>query len=412
MQVFVIIINIRGDLMSEYINTSDERVKRLDQYLTRLVNKDSLREAYDEAKDAIDEVTPFDVLRLTRFQTDSDMSIDEIKEVADRIVNVFHIPLSEFPWGKHEHHQFFKVILEEHRAIESKLDGMKSIFKERDLIKNKEILQTRFSELDEMKKHFVKMQNIFFPKLEKRELALMPLQVMWSVHDDARKSLKNILLYLEDVEEKEHDLLLEIGEFYYLVYGLLQKQELILYPVASYLLDEVDFDEMYNECLEIGYAYMKTPTDKIQVQKETEVEVDEDVLYSSFTGSLTKEQLQLTLDNIPIDITYVDEHDKVVFFNNAKDRFFPRSPSIVGRAVDKCHPPESVHVVNEIVEAFKEGRKDKASFWLQMKGKFIVINYYALRNEQGKYKGVLEVSQDVSEIRSLEGQRKILDWEE
>jgi len=398
--------------MSEYINTSDERVERLNAYLTKLINKDDLRGAYEEAKDAIDEVTPFDVLRLTRFHVDTEMTIDEIKEVADRIVNVFHIPLSTFPWDEEKDHVFFTKILEEHRAIEGKLQDMKAIFKERDLLKNKEVLQGRFAELKEMNKHFVKMQNIFFPKLEALEVALMPLKVMWSVHDDAKKSLKAILGYLDKVEEHEQDLLLEIGEFYYLVYGLLQKQELILYPVASYLLEKADFDQMYNECIDIGYAYIEQPKEKIKETGKKEVDSRKDILYSTFTGALTTEQLTLTLDNIPIDITYVDEFDKVVYFNNAKDRFFPRSPSIIGRDVDKCHPPESVHVVNEIVDAFKEGRKDKASFWLQMKGKFIVINYYALRNEEGQYKGVLEVSQDVTEIRSLEGNRKILDWEE
>jgi PAS domain S-box-containing protein len=240
----------------------------------------------------------------------------------------------------------------------------------------------------------------------------MPLRVMWSVHDDAQKCLKNILSYLEDVEEKEHDLVLEIGEFYYMVYGLLQKQELILYPVASYVLEKQDFDEMYNECLDLGYAYIDSPKTKIQIEDEEHDEENEGVLYSSFTGTLTKEQLQLTLDTIPVDITYVDEDDKVVYFNNAKDRLFPRSPSVIGRTVDKCHPPESVHVVNKIVEAFKAGKKDKAMFWLQMKKKFILIQYFALRDEQGNYKGVLEASQDVTEIKSLEGQHKILDWEE
>lgn len=398
--------------MSEFINTSEERVQRLNDYLSKLIHKEDLRGAYEQAKDAIDEVTPFDVLSLTRFQLETDMTIDEIKEVADRVVNVFHIPLSSFPWDDTKDHVFYKSILEEHNAIEDKLQAMKSIFKERDLLKNKERLMERFSELEEMKKHFVKMQNVFFPMLEKQEVALMPLKVMWSVHDDALRSLKKILQYLEHAEEKEQDLLLEIGEFYYLVYGLLQKQELILYPVASYVLSEEDFDQMYNECVDIGFAYTSKKREKLTSKSVVDKKNDKDVLYSTFTGSLTKEQLTLTLDNIPIDITYVDEFDKVVYFNNAKDRFFPRSPSIVGRDVDKCHPPESVHVVNEIVEAFKEGRKDKASFWLPIKGKFIVIQYYALRNEEGNYKGVLEVSQDVTEIRALQGSRKILDWEE
>ncbi len=112
-----------------------------------------------------------------------------------------------------------------------------------------------------------------------------------------------------------------------------------------------------------------------------------------------------------MDITIVDENDKVLFFNKAKDRFFPRSPAIVGRLVQNCHPPESVHIVEKIVEAFKIGKKDKADFWIQMKGKFILIQYFALRDENGNYKGVIEVSQDITEIRNLQGEKRLLNWE-
>ncbi len=111
-----------------------------------------------------------------------------------------------------------------------------------------------------------------------------------------------------------------------------------------------------------------------------------------------------------MDITIVDENDKVLFFNKAKDRFFPRSPAIVGRLGQNCHTPESVHIVEKIIKAFKTGKKDKADFWIQMKGKFILIQYFALRDKSGIYKGVIEASQDVTEIRNLQGEKRLLNW--
>ncbi|OPX25971.1 MAG: hypothetical protein B1H06_06605 [Candidatus Cloacimonas sp. 4484_143] len=119
----------------------------------------------------------------------------------------------------------------------------------------------------------------------------------------------------------------------------------------------------------------------------------------------------MILNTIPLDITFIDENDEVRYFSNPKDRFFPRSPAIIGRKVQKCHPPESVHVVEKILDSFKAGTRDEASFHIQMKGKVIQIRYFAVRNENGNYLGTLEVGQDVTEIRDLEGEKRLLDWE-
>ena len=129
------------------------------------------------------------------------------------------------------------------------------------------------------------------------------------------------------------------------------------------------------------------------------------------TGHLSLEEIKTMINTLPLDITYVDENDRVRFFSNPEDRFFPRSKAIIGRTVQNCHPPESVDTVEKILESFKSGEKDKARFWIQMKGKFVLIEYYALRDQAGNYKGTLEVSQDITELRELEGEQRLLDWE-
>jgi len=139
-----------------------------------------------------------------------------------------------------------------------------------------------------------------------------------------------------------------------------------------------------------------------QVSGANEVKLDE--------GRLTEEQIRLLLKSLPFDITFVDEKDKVCFYSASKDRIFPRSPAVIGRSVQNCHPPKSVHIVEKIVKSFKEKTKDKAEFWVQQGDLFIHIRYFPVYDEKGDYKGVVEVSQEVSGIRSLKGQKRILDW--
>jgi DUF438 domain-containing protein len=132
--------------------------------------------------------------------------------------------------------------------------------------------------------------------------------------------------------------------------------------------------------------------------------------FSSSSGGLTPEQINLLLKNLPIDVTFVDETDTVAYYSAGAERVFPRSPAIIGRKVQNCHPPDSVHMVNRILEAFRSGRRAAAEFWIQLKGRFVYIRYFAVRDGEGYYKGCLEVSQDVTGIRGLQGEQRLLDW--
>jgi hypothetical protein len=128
------------------------------------------------------------------------------------------------------------------------------------------------------------------------------------------------------------------------------------------------------------------------------------------TGKLTAEQINLMLKNLPFDVTFVDENDTVRYYSDTKDRIFPRSPGIIGRAVQNCHPPKSVHIVNDIVQSFKDKKKDVAEFWIKQGEVFVHIRYFPVFNNAGDYKGVIEVSQEISGIQALEGEKRLLDW--
>ncbi|OYT17326.1 MAG: hypothetical protein B7C24_03145 [Bacteroidetes bacterium 4572_77] len=129
------------------------------------------------------------------------------------------------------------------------------------------------------------------------------------------------------------------------------------------------------------------------------------------TGAILPEQIKLIFNHLPVDITYVDEHNKVQYYSTPKHRIFPRTQAVLGRDVHNCHPPDSVHVVEEIVESFRNGKKDRASFWIHMGPNFVLIQYFAVRDARNVFKGTLEVSQEISEIQSLQGDRRLLDWD-
>lgn len=128
------------------------------------------------------------------------------------------------------------------------------------------------------------------------------------------------------------------------------------------------------------------------------------------TGNLTPEQVNLILTHLPLDLSFVNERDEVVYYSATRDRIFPRSPGVIGRKVQKCHPPKSVHIVQQILDDFRSGKKDVAEFWLTVQGRFVHIRYFALRDASGLYRGCLEVTQDVTGIRALTGEKRLLDW--
>jgi DUF438 domain-containing protein len=176
------------------------------------------------------------------------------------------------------------------------------------------------------------------------------------------------------------------------------------------LLSDPEWGKVRKGEEEIGYAWIRPDAEWAPaVQVEERREPGEERIKLD-TGFISRELINLMLTHLPADLTLVDEEDRVAYYSKGKERIFPRSPGIIGRKVQRCHPPDSVHIVNKLLDAFKAGEKNEAEFWIQLKGQLIHIRYFALRDGAGTYKGCLEVSQNVTEIRKLEGQRRLLDW--
>jgi len=195
------------------------------------------------------------------------------------------------------------------------------------------------------------------------------------------------------------------------------KEDKVLHPMAVDTLSEAEWIKIRAGEDDIGYAFIEgvpdwPPQAAAAAGGETAeapaAGADADLL-ALHTGDLSLEELNLMLGVLPIDFQYVDEHDRVRFYSEGH-RIFPRSPGVIGRKVQNCHPPASVHKVQQIVDAFRAGEKDTAEFWIDLRGRFVHIRYFAVRDAAGAYRGVVETSQDVTDIRALEGQRRLLDW--
>lgn len=256
--------------------------------------------------------------------------------------------------------------------------------------------------------HYTRKENQLFPVLEKHGVT-GPSRVMWGIHDDIRALLKRTRAALEQGQlEEMHAALKEavkaIGEMIF-------KEEHILFPMSIEIFAQEDWDRVRHGEEAIGYAWIEPPAATPEQRQPLKPEATAEGGFEMRTGLLDLAQINLMLTHLPVDISFVDEEDKVIYYSDCPERIFPRSPAVIGRAVQNCHPAESVEMVNRILNAFRNGEKKKAEFWITFGGKFILIQYFAVVDGEGRYRGCLEVSQDVTDIRRLEGEKRLLDWQ-
>jgi len=275
-------------------------------------------------------------------------------------------------------------------------------------------IRLHFNNLMDVDKHYRRKENLLFPFLEKYGITGPPT-VMWGKHDEIRTLLRKAFDSLVQPIQDANDIKLRSDVFLKpavkAITDMIMKEEEILFPMTLDKLTEADWYEIYKQTNEIGYClYDPKFTWKPQGVDVSDEAIDEAGTIGLHSGSFNSEELLSILNTLPFDITFVDRNDKVKYFSQGKDRIFDRNRSILGRDVRMCHPPTSVHIVDQIIGDFKSGKADSAPFWIQMNGKFIHIEYFALRNEQGGYLGTLEVSQNLTEKRSLEGDQRLLSY--
>jgi len=407
-----------------------ERAKRIKQILAELhaAGGKNVEELKKRFAAEIADVSPTEIAEIERQMIADGVTEAEITAMCDLHVAVFRDSLDEQDSPDmqpgHPVHTF-RAENTEFGKLARRLSELTRDADAKTLAERADDLREVLDALAKIDIHYTRKENQLFPYLERHGVHGPP-QVMWSIHDQVRdhiKALSTALAQGEFAEVSERAPKL-VGT----VLDMIYKEEQILFPMALEKLSETEWVEIRDGESEIGYAFVK-PGDKWKPKIKNEVKPNSGANQGGImelkdlphtlakstrlpldVGALTLEQINIMLKTLPIDISFVDENDELRYYSGTAERIFPRSPGVIGRKVQNCHPPKSVHIVEKILAEFKAGSKDVAEFWVEVKGRFIHIRYFALRDEEGNYRGTLEVSQDVTAIRSLEGEKRLLDW--
>ena len=366
---------------------------------------------------------------------------EEILDKMDDLLNLFDGVLvraqNEYP----ENHPLW-VYLEEINAVEKVALEADELLKQEKFIKNPWL--GIFDLLAQWRTHLSRKQNQLYPMLEEHGFD-RPTRIMWTFDDGVRDAISASYALLR--EDKYEEFLASVPETLEKLRDLNSKELEVLLPTSYKLLSDEEFVRMSKNDHEIGYAIINPPglyvvpginDSAAQLNANNSGQngavsneflndlagllskyvgpvggaaVSKDVVLDVATGKLTLEQINLLFRHLPVDLSYVDENELVKFYSDTPHRIFPRSANVIGREVKNCHPAKSVHVVEEIVEKFRSGEQSQAEFWINKPGLFIYVIYTAVRDENGKFRGVLEMMQDCTHIRELEGSRTLLTWD-
>ena len=398
--------------------------------------KISLEEARKALKDRVQHLAPYEIAIIEQEMVEE--TEDEcIKEDIQAMLEVFQDVLVTKDQELPENHPI-SCYRRENAKMKELLLSVEDLV-QYPLIKNQWL--ELYEDLLKFKIHLSRKQNQLYPVLEKKGFT-RPTTTMWTLDDFIRDEISecyNLLL-----EDKEEEFIGKQAELVADVRDLMDKEENILYPTSLEMINEEEFRYMAEGDREIGFAYISVQADNSGNSASASSSASastagaplsglssapgfaeelagllgkygfnnkEEKLNVS-TGQLTLEQINLIYQHMPVDLSYVDENELVCFYTDTKHRVFPRSKNVIGRDVKNCHPKASVHIVEEIIKKFRSGEQDKAEFWINKPDLFIYIIYYAVRDENGKFRGVLEMMQDCTHIRSLQGSQTLLTWEQ
>ena len=410
--------------MSELINNSRYRKDRLKELILGLHSGESPEKVRQELPSTLKSIPYGEVVEVEQELISEGLPESEVLKLCDIHGEVLegHVDLSgakEIPEGHP-----VDVFIHENKAINDTIEKTRNLFLSLDKVPDESFksflhgLQSCFNDLMDIDKHYQKKEYLVFPYLEKNEITGPP-KVMWGKHDEIRDQLKGCIALLREEDLSKQDLSDALELLYFPVLkaigDMVQKEEEILFPMSMDVLSLDDWWNVHQQTLDFGFTLYDPEVDwkpeGLQNEKQDEEIADKkDGTVKLPSGSFSAEELLAILNTLPVDMTFVDRNDKVKYFSQGNHRIFPRSRSIINRDVRLCHPPGSVDIVEKIIEDFKSGKESHAPFWIQMKGKFILIEYYALRDKNGEYMGTLEVSQDLTNARELEGERRILSY--
>ena len=416
--------------MSEYINNREFRQKVLKELIMELHDGKTVEEVQERFAKLIEGVSATEISMMENQLIKEGMPVSEVQRLCDVHAAVFkgsieeiHMPENPAEIPGHPVHTF-KM---ENRALERLMDKtirpMLAELKENDSKELREKLLSEYTKLYELEKNYLRKDNLLFPYLEQYGITAPP-KVMWGVDDEIRQDIKKVLSSILDTSNEANELSSMADAAIDRVHEMIFKEENILFPMALETLSEDEWIKIAEESHELGFCIYEPKKEwkpaRVNVEEKTKQEIKKPVAsvdeaevpasaYINFeTGVLTQKEMELMLNAMPVDITFVDKDGIVKYFSESAERIFPRTKAVIGRSVSNCHPPASVHIVEKIVEDLMSGKKDYEDFWIRMGDKYTLIRYIAVRDKEGNYVGTLEFTQNIAPIKAIEGEKRLL----
>ena len=391
------------------------RKETLKELIKRLHEGADPDEVKGQFKDLIKDLTPDVIAQVEEELIKEGMPKEEVQRLCDVHLAVFRESLEGGETLAPEGHPIH-ILMEEHKMLLRFAGDLRDAVENLQSAGGEEMdrINHIVEHLKDSESHYLREENVLFPHLERHGVT-QPPAIMWMEHDRIREIKKNIYRIVDGREEMDlQDFKAQLRESSLALAEMLSshfyKENNILFPTALRVMGEGEWPDIRRQFDEIGYCCFTPELPEVaapEVQKQAPPPEERGTIAFG-TGSLSVEELEGILNSLPVDITFVDKDDTVRYFNQSKDRIFVRTKAVIGRKVQQCHPQKSIHLVNRILEEFKTGRRDVAEFWIQMGDRMIYIRYFPVRNGRGEYLGCIEVTQDITDIRRIEGEKRLL----
>jgi uncharacterized protein len=406
-------------MMSEIINNREyqnvnkmERKEIIKQIFKDIHNGKNVDEVKAHFDAFIGKITIEEISQLQH--TIEDIPIAEMNRIYTQHLEIFRGTIAEVELPNkpeeqpgHPVHTFKLENKELDKLVHSKLQVHLDQFELDDTSDNVYKLIEDINLLLDVDKHYSRKENLIFPYLEKYGI-YGPTTNMWRIDDFIRDSIKDVKHKLANYHGDKQAIIEVVNFIIQEVSAMIYREENILFPMALKNLTEDEWVKIAHESDDIGFC-LTGPAEEWKPERKA---IGENTISEGYikmeTGLLSLKQLELLLNHLPVDITFIDHEDVVRYFSHGKERIFARTKAVIGRTVQNCHPPRSVHVVEELLTDFKAGRKDSEDFYIKFRDKYVYIRYFAVRNENGTYVGTLEFTQNIDPIKAIEGEKRIL----
>lgn len=406
---------------------NENKKKTLKELMRQLHSGTPPAEVKEKFKQVLKDVSSTEIAKIEDELVKEGMPREELQKLCDVHLEVFREQLEkEKTQMEIAPENPVNTLMEEHKILLRFLEEMDAIVKRVQQVDDPQIVSEVIPQLKHIaedfldtEKHYLREENVLFPILEKHGVTEPPA-IMWMEHTKLREQKKLFHKLLEDYnkmsfEDFKGQLCSVAGALYEILSSHIFKENNILFPTALQVVTEQEWKDARKEFDEIGYCcftpeQLTKPPEGEKLEKPTVPVATPEGTLQFETGSLSREEIEAVLDTLPIDISFVDKNDAVKYFNKAEERIFVRSKSVIGRKVQLCHPQKSIHIVNNIVETFKKGEKDVAEFWININNRLVQIRYFAVRDKNGKYLGTMEITQDLTDLKKIEGEKRLLDW--